>query len=101
MPRIEVEEGHQEVEAQGGAGGDDEIGEHVVAERQGCLGVLQLGDDDIQRREGGIGHNDRVDDKTRHEHLLRPATIVSYPKPAPKQASMGPLTPEDDSPWRE
>jgi hypothetical protein len=26
---------------------------------------------------------------------------VSYPKPAPKQASMGPLTPEDDSPWRE
>lgn len=31
MPRIEVEEGHEEVETDGRASGDDEIGEYVVA----------------------------------------------------------------------
>ena len=30
VPGIEVEEGHQEIETDGGAGGDDEIGEDVV-----------------------------------------------------------------------
>ena len=35
MPRVEVEEGHEEVEADGGAGGDDEVGENVVAEVEG------------------------------------------------------------------
>lgn len=31
MPGVEVEEGHDEVEANGGGGGDDQVGEQVVA----------------------------------------------------------------------
>ncbi len=32
MPRVQVEEGHEEVQADGRDGADNEIGENVVAE---------------------------------------------------------------------
>lgn len=42
VPGVEVEEGHEEVKADGCGGGDDEIGEDVVAEDLGLLWILQL-----------------------------------------------------------
>ena len=36
MPGVQIHEGHEEVEADGGSGGDDEVGEDVVAD--GFLG---------------------------------------------------------------
>ncbi len=40
MPRVEVQEGHEEVEAKGGDGGHDHVGEDVVA--HGEVGPLSL-----------------------------------------------------------
>lgn len=70
MPGVEVEEGHQEVEADGGGGGDDQVGEHVVAEREAGAWVAELGDDDVEGGEGGVGHYDGVDYHARHEHAF-------------------------------
>ena len=64
MPGIEVEEGHEIIEANGRAGGDDEVGEDVVAEDEGGSWVFELGDDDEEGGEGGICHNNGVDDQT-------------------------------------
>ena len=58
MPGVEVEEGHEEVEADGGAGGDDEVGEDVVAQVEGDGGGFELGDDDVDRGEDGVDHDD-------------------------------------------
>ena len=68
VPRVEVEEGHEEIEADGGGGGDDEVGEDVVAQVERGFGALQLRHDDVERGEGRICHNHRVDDQTGHEH---------------------------------
>lgn len=70
MPGVEVEEGHDEVEADGGGGGDDEVGEEVVAEFEACRWRFELEDYDVEGREGGVRHYDRVDDYTGHEHSL-------------------------------
>lgn len=58
MPGVEVEEGHDEVEADGGGGGDDKIGEEVAAEFEVCCGGFKLEDDNVKGCEGGVGHND-------------------------------------------
>lgn len=71
VPGVEVEEGHEEVEADGGSGGDDEVGEDVVAEFEGGVGGSELGDDDVEGGEGGVGHYDGVDDYAGHEHSFR------------------------------
>lgn len=68
MPGVEVEEGHEEVEADGGGGGDDEVGEEVVAEFEVCGRGFELQDHDVQGSEGGVGHDNGVDDYARHEH---------------------------------
>ena len=60
MPGVEVEEGHEEVEADGGGCGDDEVREDVVSEGEGCFAAFELGDDNVESCEGGVGHNDRV-----------------------------------------
>lgn len=70
MPWVEVEEGHDEVEADGGGGGDDEVGEEVVAEFEVRRWRFELEDYDVEGREGGVGHYDRVDDYAGHEHSL-------------------------------
>lgn len=70
VPGVEVEEGHEEVEADGGGGGDDQVGEHVVAEREAGVRVAELADDDVEGREGGVGHDDGVDDHAGHEHAF-------------------------------
>jgi len=57
VPGVEVEEGHEEVQAQGGARGDDQVREDVVAEREARAGVLELRDDDVEGREGRVGHD--------------------------------------------
>lgn len=36
------------------------------------MGVLELRDDDVECRKSGIGHDDGIDDETRHEHLFGP-----------------------------
>ena len=41
------------------------------------MGVLELRDDDVERCKGGVGHDDRVDDETGHEHLFGPDEDLS------------------------
>ena len=64
MPRVQVEEGHEEVEADGRTGGDNEVREDVVAEDKGGGWAFELGDDDVESGKGGIGHDDGVNDQT-------------------------------------
>ena len=72
MPGVEVEEGHEEVNADRGAGRDDEVGEDVVAEDERGEGVFELNDYNVDRGKGSIGHDDGVDNHRGHEHLLGP-----------------------------
>ncbi len=60
MPGIEVEEGHEEVEADGGENGDNEVGEDVVAERDLFI-VVEFAVDDVDSAEGVVGHDYSVD----------------------------------------
>lgn len=76
MPRVEVEEGHEEIKAKSGPRGDDKVGEDIITHLEGCFGVFELGDDDIESRESGVGHDDGIYDKTGHEHFFRPATYM-------------------------
>ena len=62
MPGVEVKEGHEEVEANGGGGGDDEVGEDVVADGEGGFGGAKLDNDNVEGTKGGVGHDDGVDD---------------------------------------
>ena len=68
VPGVEVQEGHEEVEADGGGGADDQVGEDVVAEDDDGEGVFELRDDDVERAEEGVRHDDGVDDHAGHEH---------------------------------
>lgn len=62
VPRIEVEEGHEEVQTDGGGGGDDKVGEEVVAQFQRGRRGFELEDDDVKGGERGVGHDHRVHD---------------------------------------
>ena len=75
MPGVEVEEGHEEVKADGGGRGDDEVGEYIIADGEGCFRGAELDDDDVEGTEGGVGHDYRVDDQGRHEHFLGPEKL--------------------------
>ena len=70
VPRVEVEEGHEEVQADGGAGGDDEVGEDIVAELELGAGCGDLAYDDVDRGEGGVRHDDAVPNHGGEEHFL-------------------------------
>ena len=70
MPGIEVEEGHQEVQSHGRAGGDDEIGEDVVAQLERDGGSFELRNDDVDGGEDCVCHDDREDYHAGHEYLL-------------------------------
>lgn len=70
MPGIEVEEGHQEVQANGRRSRDDEIREDVVAKLEGSVGSLELRDDNVECCKGGVCHYYGVDDHTGHEHAF-------------------------------
>ena len=68
VPGVEVQEGHEEVEADGGGSADDQVGENVIAEDEDSEGVFELRDNDVERAEEGVRHDDRVDDHAGHEH---------------------------------
>ena len=70
VPGVEIEEGHEEVEADGGGGGDDEVGEDIVAHDECSEGVFELGDDDVHGAEEGVAHDNRIYDHAGHEHSL-------------------------------
>lgn len=78
MPGVQVQEGHQEVEADGCGGGDDQVGEDIVAECFLGFGVFQLDHDDVDGGECGVGHDDAVCDHTAQEHLLGALWTVSH-----------------------
>jgi hypothetical protein len=61
VPGLEVEEGHHEVEAYCGGGGDDEVGEDVVSEFDSVGGFLELKYDDVDTCECVVGHYYGVD----------------------------------------
>ena len=96
VPRVQVHEGHEEVQADGRDGADDQVGEDVVSEligrgigRDGLEGVgFELDDYDVQGREGGVGHDDRVGDHGGEEHAfcaLRPVAHAQYELEADQQ----------------
>lgn len=63
VPWIEVEDRHEEVKADGGSGGYDEVGKDVVAHLEGGgVFVRELPDDDVEGCEGRVRHDDAVDD---------------------------------------
>ena len=74
VPWIQVQEGHEEVQAHGRGGRDDQVGEDVVAQTQLGEGILELDDDDVERGEGVVGHDYGIDDHAGHEHFL--CTVV-------------------------
>lgn len=78
VPGIEVEEGHEEVEADGCRGGDDEVREDVVAELLLGFGVAELHDDDVDGGEGGVGHDDAVRGHAAEEHFLGALRAVAH-----------------------
>jgi len=61
VPGIEVEEGHEKVEADGRCGGDDEVCEDVFAEvKVGAL-FFELSDYNVDSAKGVIRHDYTVD----------------------------------------
>lgn len=70
MPGVEVEERHEEVNADCGSCGDDEVGEDVVAEMKGCRRVTELGDYNVNGCEDGVCHDDGVTYEAAHKHFL-------------------------------
>jgi len=70
VPWVEIEEGHEEVDADGGGGGDDEVREDIVAEAEGRERRFELRDDYVEGGKCIVGHDDGVDNHTGHEHLL-------------------------------
>lgn len=98
VPGIEVEEGHEEVDADGGAGGDDEVGEDVVANDEGRERGFELDDDYVEGGKCIVDHDDRVHDHTGHEHFLGaiPKTSVLDHFVAGATRTLA-----DDFPWKE
>ena len=47
VPGVEIEEGHEEVEADSGGCGYHEVGEEIVTEFEGCAGRFELQDDNV------------------------------------------------------
>ena len=70
VPGVQVQEGHEEVEADGRARGHDQVGEDVIADVQGAQGGLELRDDDVEGGEGGVGHYHGEDEHGGEEHFF-------------------------------
>lgn len=63
VPGVEVEEGGVEVQSDRGSQRHGEVGEDVVSEGNAiCVFTGELADDDVDCREGGVDHDDAVDD---------------------------------------
>ena len=77
MPGIEVEEGHEEVEADRGESGDDHVGEEVVSEIE-LVVSSELHRDDPERAEERVGHDDAVDDHACHVHSFRSLWTITH-----------------------
>lgn len=71
VPGVEVEEGHDEVEADGGEGRDDEVREDVLAEVDiRVVLLLELPHDDEDCGKGRVDHDDAVGDHAEHVQFL-------------------------------
>jgi hypothetical protein len=70
VPRIHVHEAHEQVQTDSRADRNDEVGEKVIANDLWCLGIPELNDNNVDRCEGGVGHDDTVPNHTPQKHLL-------------------------------
>ncbi len=70
MPRVKIEEGHEEVESHGRAGADYEIGKDVVAKVERGRRIFQLGNYDVDGCEDCVGHDDGIHNQASHEHFF-------------------------------
>ena len=70
VPRIEIKEGHEEIDSDCRPSGDDEVGEDVVAKMKGGFWVSELDNNNVDGRKDRIRHNYRIANKTAHEHFL-------------------------------
>ena len=77
MPWVEVEKGHHEVETDGRAGADDQVGEEIVAHLQ-VVGFFELFDDDEDGAECRVCHYYAVDEHGAEEHLLRSLWTIAH-----------------------
>lgn len=82
MPGVEVEERHEEVDAHCGGGGDDQVCEDVVADVCVCCdgggGFGEGFDDDVERGEGRVHHDDGVGGHGCGEHAFRALGAVAH-----------------------
>lgn len=70
MPRIQVHEGHEEVETNRRPHRDNKVGEDISPYCLWCFWIFELDDDDVEGGEGSVRHDDTVHDHTPKEHLL-------------------------------
>ena len=77
VPRIQIDEGHEEVKANSGTRRNDEVGEDIVADADGCL-VCKLSDDNVERGKCRVGHDDAEDDHAAQEHFLGALRPVAH-----------------------
>ena len=78
MPRIEVHERHEEVKTDGRRGGDDQIGEDIVADLLWLTRIPQLRDDNVYGCKSCVCHDDAVSRHTRQEHFLGSLWSVTH-----------------------
>lgn len=76
MPWVEVEERHEEVQADGAEGADYQVCEGVVTEFKST--GFELLDHDPDGGEGRVGHDDPVDHHAAKEHLLGALRSVAH-----------------------
>lgn len=76
MPRVEIEEAHEEIEPKRRGRRDDEICKNIIPNGEIDTGVLELRDHNVQGAEGCVNHDYRVNNHTRHEHSLRPISQI-------------------------
>ena len=73
VPRVKVQEGHEEVKTDGRASRHDKISEDVITEDERGVWAFELCNDYVESGESSVGHDHRVDDQTGHEHSFGPA----------------------------
>lgn len=78
MPWVEIQEAHDEVDADGRDGGDNHVGEDVVAEFDLGTWILECLYHDEERGEGRVCHDETIHNHARQVHLLRALWSITH-----------------------
>lgn len=80
MPRIKIQETHEQVQAHRGDGRDYNVGEKIVSKLDFVVLVQELFVDNPDRGEGSVGHDETVDDHGTHVHLFGALRSITHGK---------------------